>query len=70
MQRSTSCWISARSSSSLRMVGHGDFYHILAIGQTAPVTEAEGEGWRRPYVYVLVERVGLFIWVLDVSEEV
>lgn len=52
------------------MDGHGDFDHILAIGQTAPVTEAEGEGWRRPYVYVFVERVGLFIWVLDVSEEV
>ena len=52
------------------MDGHGDFYHILAIGQTALVTEAEGEGWRRPYVYVFVERVGLFIWVLDVSEKV
>lgn len=29
------------------MDGHGDFYHILAIGQTAPVMEAEGEGWRK-----------------------
>ena len=43
MHRSTSCWISARSSSSWRMDDHGDLNHILAIGQTTPRGKATSE---------------------------
>lgn len=43
MHRSTSCWISARSSSSFWMEDHGDLNHILAIGQTTPRGKATSE---------------------------
>lgn len=43
MHRSTSCCISARSSSSWRMDDNGDLYHILAIGQTTPGSKATSE---------------------------
>lgn len=43
MHRSTSCWISARSSSSWRREDHSVLNHILAIGQTTPRGEATSE---------------------------
>lgn len=43
MQRSTSCWISARSSSSWRREDHSVLNHILAIGQTTPRGKATSE---------------------------